>query len=101
MNKDFCQALAVNNKAVLKKAVNDYLATLDPKTDFKTNATKIKAWLESNDCVKQVTISDKIIEVQPPVAQFIWKDPSGLNQENTRLEIHFDPQYRFYDLKKY
>lgn len=101
MNKDFCQSLIDNDRETLKRIVNNYLETLDPKADSKVNFEKIKAWLESNPCIQKVEISNKIIQTRTPIAEFELLYHVDSKSDNFKLKINFDPMYQFYDLKKY
>lgn len=79
MDNDFCKALIENDTPALKKLVNTYLGTIDPKENRNESLKKIKNWLSKFECIDSVVVENQVLASDPPIQRFavIVKDLSG------------------------
>ena len=70
MQKDFCEALAANDRRTLQRSVDEFLAAVRVEDDKQRNFTAIESWIADHDCVRSVESSPDLIDTDPPIKQF-------------------------------
>ncbi|NJN26165.1 MAG: hypothetical protein HC819_09400 [Cyclobacteriaceae bacterium] len=92
----FCSALLRLDKKSAEKASKPFLDQIDATKERNQNFELIKNWILSHDCIHSVSVSNRLIETEPPRQEFIicMKDESQLS-----FWITAGQAYTFYDLK--
>lgn len=94
----FCKNLETLDKQGIKPASNHFLKNIDSSKNRNINFDSIKTWLLRHDCIREVSISNRLIETEPPRQEFIIQ-----MKDSTLALISFwisaGQQYEFYDLK--
>ena len=89
MANNFCTYLINDSRADLKREVNAFLSTLNPKTDHQENFERIKHWISQQPCVKSVVFKLGEIRTKPPIKEFLIEVINHGVIENKQIGIRF------------
>jgi hypothetical protein len=71
---DFCMALRNNDRAAVGKQLEPLLAEIKPLGPARQEGfDRIKAWIESHDCVDTVEMAPGMLRSEPPIKEFFIK----------------------------
>lgn len=97
MKKNFCDALAANDREIIRNAVDNFLRDLPAKNNQQENFEEIKTWVESHDCIASVEISPGVLDSYPPIKVFIVNLKNSEHPTSIGIMLH-EKQWK-YNLK--
>lgn len=94
MDHDLCPALAANDRGALQKIVDDFLARSPRSDDGEQDLERIRAWLADHDCTSSVETSPDLVDIEPPVKEFVVNLTGGARPVTIGISLGKD-RWRF------